>query len=70
MQEIAYDTPEPGIAVMFDVHDPDQAALLHALKSSFGEPYARVVDLDLSRHRCLLLRPGGARAVRAGASQT
>ncbi len=51
------------ITVLFDTDDSEQAALLHVLRTSFGEGHAKREDLDPPRYRCLDLLPGGAREV-------
>jgi hypothetical protein len=64
MQKEVSDKVKHNIAVMFDIHDPKQVALLHAFAASFGARYAKIEDADCLRHWCLLVYPGGARDVR------
>ena len=51
------------LTILFDTDDPKQAALLRALRASFGERCSVSEDLDPPRHWCLHLLPGGAREV-------
>ena len=54
----------PCVLIVFDLSDRKQATLLSEFVSSLGEEYAKVANLDLPCHRCLLVYPGGAREVR------
>jgi hypothetical protein len=57
------------ISILFDTDDSKQAALLRALRASFGDGHARSDDLDPPRYWCLDLLPGGAREVLRRASR-